>query len=461
MKKRKNFLIVFSFFLVLVSVISFTGCETTRIGPEIGTPTPPGPPTPLMLTISVIDSKTGIGVTGASVELFKLDGTKLTIVPTISGATYKYNINDVGAATLKVTATATGYGTSFYKTKIDLVNKVTELVILPIDKIVSTPGTLIPAGGSVTTSSTESKSPTPITITVPAGAVNTNTSITISAIPINNVPLPAPATTLVVAAVSVQPAGIVFAKPVTITFPMPYLSSAGTQLQLMEFVNNVWVGTVLKATIDNTGLLAKVDVDKTAQYALLDNIKLTGTFNISEIENENITLKPLTKEVEIFAGQIETLTTNEETSINRVVSSNATCTWISGLSNGQANFSFEWLNNVLNQAYGQRLNVTIPNFGSTTATFTQTLKIAWPTIPSGIKNQASGDGTWKVYVNVVELSPQTFDVTLDNPNMLKIQLTGQATFYGLGSFNDNGQSYTFKWVFKEGHNQGQVIGFGN
>jgi len=59
MNKRKNFLVVFSFLVALVSLVTFNGCETSRTGPEVGTTKVNVNPTPLMLTVTVVDSKTG------------------------------------------------------------------------------------------------------------------------------------------------------------------------------------------------------------------------------------------------------------------------------------------------------------------------------------------------------------------------------------------------------------------
>ena len=41
MNKKKNFLVVFSFLVVLAGSLVFSGCETSRVGPEAPRPNPP------------------------------------------------------------------------------------------------------------------------------------------------------------------------------------------------------------------------------------------------------------------------------------------------------------------------------------------------------------------------------------------------------------------------------------
>lgn len=461
MNKRKNFLVVFSFLVAIASLLTFNGCETSRTGPEEVTKKVEVNPTPLMLNVTVVDSKTGSGVPGVLVELYN-GPTKLTIVPTQSGSTFSYNIEGINATSLKVTATATGYGYSFYNARIDAAAKMAEEVRLLLDKLVTTAVNLTPTGGTVSVPSTESSAPIPnVIITVPPQAVTTNTTITVGTIPVNNVPQPPnPATTATVAVADLQPANVQFAKPITISFPLPYEAEPGEKLQLAEFVNGAWVPTVLYATVDASGLVATVNVDKTGKYCLLDNTEMSLTDEITDaarVENGSFDFPPLLKLKEILGD--EQLNSGTTTRIVKTNLARILLSWIGGRNMNA--FNLTYLENSIKQKYGANYVNFRGNDNSYLwntyfyRTLVQRFDIPWPGIPANIQ-ALRPTGDWAVFIFLKErYRTQNFTCrrVVGGRVIFNVVAGVRTTFYERVKYGD----YWFKYVST--HDQGGTIAY--
>ncbi len=301
--KKSNFLLVISFLVFVTGIVFLSGCESSRVEPEITVNTPPPAPAPLILQGSVLNSKTGLGVANATVSILKLDGTTVATVNTNASGAFTYDISSLTNTAYKITATASGFGYTFVNVTVDPVNRLAGIASLPIDPIVSVAVALTPAGGTAQgTTNTESKSGTAVSISVPANAVTSNTTINVSTVAVNNVPPPpAASTTTQVGVTNLTPAGITFAKPVTMSYPLPYRMKAGDKIPVMELVNGAWTTTTLQATVDASRTIATLDLSKTGQYALLDNTKIAGSVSGSVLLlNAGVTVSPLRKTEKIL-----------------------------------------------------------------------------------------------------------------------------------------------------------------
>lgn len=307
MMKKSNFLIAFSFLLFVTGIVFLSGCESSRVEPEITVNTPPPPPAPLILQGSVLNSKTGLGVANATVSILKLDGTTVATVNTNASGAFTYDISSLTNTAYKITATASGFGYTFVNVTVDPVNRLAGIASLPLDPIVSVAVALTPAGGTAQgTTNTESKASAPVSISVPANAVTSNTTVNVSTVPVNNVPPPPAATTTAqVGVTNLTPAGIIFAKPVTMSYPLPYRMKAGDKISVMELVNGAWTTTTLQATVDASRTVATLDLPKTGQFALLDNTKISGNVSGSvKLFDAGLTVSPLYKTEKILETKV-------------------------------------------------------------------------------------------------------------------------------------------------------------
>ncbi len=441
MKHKLTSLFTLTIFVAALLVV--TSCDTSETGPVVTRPNPPSAPTqPLILSGNVVDSKSSAGLNGATVEILKLDGSKVTTLTAGSNGSFSYDITNVNSEDLRVTAAASGYGFSFVTTKVDIVNKVARKVSIPLDRIAATQVTVTTSGGTATTASTESKASQPVTMTVPAGAVTQSTAIQLSQVPVNNAPLPQNANqNTQVGVVNLQPANISFAQPVTLTFPLPYKFLAGDQIPLMELVNGTWQNTGLFAVVDNSGYLANVNISKTAEYALLDNTNISGSVNnlfslkkVSEAtEERNFTFTSGTLAVEL-PGNIS-FTRNATNVITEAPTD-------------------EWIFNNLAQRYGATFTLAsgpgaIPN--------TVSFSVPWPGAAgnpykqnadgSGNINRPNESGDWSLKVVFEDFTEEFSNIDLNNPGYWTVNVTGTVR---------NWREKSRVWVWTV-HDQGIVI----
>jgi hypothetical protein len=90
--------------------------------------------------------------------------------------------------------------------------------------------------------------------------------------PLSTAPLPAapPSGLTAIAAVQLEPAGLTFVSPFlpTITLPLTATQTAGANLTLWLFENNVWADSGRKAVVSSDGKTAVTQVDRFGIYAL-------------------------------------------------------------------------------------------------------------------------------------------------------------------------------------------------
>ncbi len=452
MKKNKNTSVLFvvACLFFLVGSLLLSSCESSRVGPELPTPNPPAPPAqPLVLKGSVVDSKTGGAVSGATVQVLKQDGSTVTTLATDATGAFSYDITTLNQSVLKVTATASGYGFSFVYATIDLVNKAAQVVAIPLDKIQTTAINLTPTGGTATVPSNESVSGQGVTITVPPNAVTQNTAVTAAQVSVNNVPPPTnSASTTQVGVTNLQPAGITFAQPVKLSFPLPYEFNPGDQISLQELVNNNWTSANLNAAVDNTGLIANVNITKTAQYALTDNTVVSGSVSGSIISSDNnsvtLTLNKVldTRQYTFSSG---TLNITDLTG-SRVWTVTKTKKGIRNLPGDV------WVVNTFRQRFGADRFVGFTGISSTT-TFPVPYIVPWPGIPpkaatpdgAGNVDYPGQSGNWSVRVTVTSTSTTTVNISIEN-NFWKITVTAITNSWVISQK---------EWIWT-GHNQGAV-----
>lgn len=447
-KKTTNIYRVVSFLFVLVASVLLSSCESSRVGPDVGKPNVGTPPEqPLVLNGNVVDSKTSGSVPGATVQILRQDGTLIVPLSADASGNFSYDVSTVNQAVLKVTATASGYGYSFVFAKVDLVNKATQNVTVPLDKIQATAVNLTPTGGTANIPNTESKTGQPVSIAVPAAAVSQNTTVQVSAVTVNNVPPPTNATNNAQAAVAnLQPVGVTFSKPVVLSFSLPYQFKAGDLIPLVEFSNNNWQASTSNATVDAGGYIANVNISKTAQYALLDNTKVTGAISSSvvKVESNSSALKKvsqiLTPRVYNFSGGTLNISLPASYVVTQTFSNVITTTP-----------GDKWLWNTLAQRFGAALAGFA---GAGTYPYTYKESVPWPGIPPNAADPATGagnkdfpgnTGSWSVRVTVDNDTQSAGSVSVVNP-------------YWTATITVTNNTYKItskQWIWT-GHNQGEI-----
>lgn len=308
MNKRKNFLVVFSFLVVLVGSFVFSGCETSRVGPEVAKPNPPAPePLPIYLTGYVLDAKAGTGIANATVALLKLDGTSVSTAATNASGLFSFNMTalNVTGTDFLVSTSVAGYGygksTAFY----DKANNLASARPITLTKIESSVTVTIGAAGGAasTPPTTDSKATTPVSVTVPANAVPAGTQVTLAAVPVVSTPPPStPPTQNVISSNTLAAPGVTtFSQPVTMTFNLPFPLAAGTTipLLLLNTTTNVWENTGLNGVVTANGLTATVSVTKPGSYALLGNVSVAQTVNGKFVSDNGISVIKTQKIVDV------------------------------------------------------------------------------------------------------------------------------------------------------------------
>jgi hypothetical protein len=449
--KKKTFFQVLAIITFLIAGFIFSSCESSRVGPQLPTPNPPAPPAqPLVLKGNVFDSKTNGAISGAAVQILKQDGSSVASVATDAAGAFSYDITTLNQAVLKVTATASGYGFSFVYANIDLTNKAAEIVRIPIDKIQTTTVNLTPTGGTATVPSNESVSGQNVALTFPPNAVTTNTTVSVAQVAVNNVPPPTnAAASTQVGVATLQPVGITFAQPVRLTFPLPFEFNAGEQIPIQELVNNVWTATTLNAVVDNTLLLANVNITKTSQYSLVDNTVVSGTATGSILPYDN-------KSFEVKLNKIleDRQYTFSSGTLNITDLTGSKVWTVTKTKKGNLNLpSDSWIANTFKQRFGVDAFEGFTGISATT-TFPVSFSVPWPGIPPKAADQTTGagnvdypgvSGSWSVRVTVSSTSTTTVNVSIENARW-KISVTGVTNSW---------QITKREWVWT-GHNQGSV-----
>jgi hypothetical protein len=236
---------------------------------------------------------------------------------------------------------------------------------------------------------------------------------------------------------SLLPAGVTFASPITLSFPLPYKFKANDQVSLAELVNNVWQVSTVKAVVDATGYTATVNVSKTGQYSLQDNTSVSGTVTMHKaggvLEERSFTFTSGILKVELPG--VLTYTRTSTNVITEVPSD-------------------EWIFNTLAQRFGARFAAA----GGPGATpVTVAFNVAWPgptANPNKLNADGSGNvyrpfesGSWSIKVTYESYTDQFANAVLDNPGYWQVTVTGSM---------NNWREKSRVWVWTA-HNQGGVF----
>ncbi|MGK9476554.1 hypothetical protein [Melioribacter sp. OK-6-Me] len=274
--------IILSIFLVF-ALIAYTGCEGTKTEPIVNAPpTPVEPTAPLVLNGYVKDAVTLGGIQGATVILANESGEILTTLATDNTGNYQYDVSNVPGAKLKVSAVAASYGAKKVTATIDKNNYIAQVPTAYLIKLKSvTKSVSATNGGQVGTTTTEAVTTKQVSVDVPAGALSSDTQISVAPITSNNVvPLPATSNKVITAAANFEPTGITFAKPVTVSFPLPYISTPGKALSVYRLNPSTLEWEVKgTATVDAEGTSASTQITGFSSWTVADN----GTFSISSV----------------------------------------------------------------------------------------------------------------------------------------------------------------------------------
>ena len=275
--KNKISTFVIAISMMLVGLIVFSSCESSRVGPDLPQPNPPVPPAqPLIVSGFVKDLADKSIIPGVTVKISKADATVLTTVITDNSGKYSYDVSNVTESALTVAAAKDGYA---FKSEIATISKsenlasITDILLAKLT-VASAPIT-VASGGTITTPSTQSTSTTqPLTVSVPPNAVSATITLTAASVPAGQIPQPTTtANTVVESAGQFGPSGTTFTQPVTITFPLPSTQTAGKTFSLLQL--NEQLGTYTNsgftATVDASGTQAKADVLHFTIYALTED----------------------------------------------------------------------------------------------------------------------------------------------------------------------------------------------
>ncbi|KAF0151061.1 MAG: hypothetical protein FD143_2294 [Ignavibacteria bacterium] len=260
MNKMKNFLVVFSFLVLLAGAMVFSGCETSRVAPEVPRPNPPAPVAqPIVLNGFVKDLSNSSAIAGATVKITKADNSALTTLTTDNTGKYSFDVTNLTDVTLNINASKEGYGISGKVAEIRKANNIAIVadILLAKLQLASAPVTPV-AGGTASQSNPQTVATTPLTVTVPPNAVPSNITLTVSPVPAAQLPKPPTATNAIISAAYLGPSGTVFTTPVTVSFPLAARYAVGTTFPVMKLnaVTNVWANSGVVATVDASGTAA-------------------------------------------------------------------------------------------------------------------------------------------------------------------------------------------------------------
>lgn len=275
-QRSTSLIAVLPILLLLVGSFVFSSCESSRVGPELPAPNPPVPPAqPLVLTGFVKDLANLSPISAAIVKIAKADNTVLTTLLTDNNGKYAYDASNVTESALGVSATKDGYAfkgaiASLVKTSNSA--SVNDILLAKL-VVVSAPVT-VAAGGSATTTNTQSVAAQPLSISVPPNAVSAPITLTAAAIPAGQIPRPTTtANTAVQSAGQFGPSGTTFTQPVTITFPLPSFQTAGKTFALLQLneQTGAYTNSGFTATVDASGTRATASVTHFTIYALTED----------------------------------------------------------------------------------------------------------------------------------------------------------------------------------------------
>lgn len=428
-KISTSLIAIMPIFLLLLGSIVFSGCESSRTGPELARPNPPAPVAqPIVLSAYVRDISNLSAIAGATVRITKADNTLITTLLTDNSGKYSFDVTALTENAVLVNANKDGYG---FSNKIAEIKKalniaVVDDILLTKLQVASAPVTPA-AGGQATTPNPQTVSTTPLTVVVPPNAVPANITLTIAPIIASQVPSAPTAGNSIQSAAQLGPSGTVFAVPVTVTFPLPNRQAVGKTFNLLKLneTTNIWASTGIIATVNASGTAATAQLSSFSTYGVPDPLTITiPATGVTTTEN------------------LESFSLASGSSIRSYTETNNITISVTGT------VSSDWL---LGEVIKQAGNI---NIGS----FTQNIPFSVPGLPAeyikngvqynpGSPNEA---GNW-VYEWVVTRSTTTRNWTATGgvaPN----------NFSGSGAITEQKVDVTsasWKWV---AHNQGSVGG---
>lgn len=276
--ETKRFLSYIALIDIIVIAIFFNSCESSKTGPIVqAPPTEVTPPAPLVLKGYVKDAISLSSIQGATVILANESGVIITTLATDQTGKYEYDVTNVPGTKLNISAAAASYTSKKVVALIDKSNYTASVPIAYLTRISGTTQNIVAiSGGQISTSSIESVSGQPLTLQIPPNALPANTAITVAALTTSNVlPLPQTLNKMIAAAANFEPTGINFLQPVNVSFPLPYSTTPGKQLDLFRLnpITLVWENKG-SAIVDANGKTATAQLTGFSTWTLADN----GTF---------------------------------------------------------------------------------------------------------------------------------------------------------------------------------------
>jgi hypothetical protein len=445
MKSKKTTYSMVSFLLILIVSFVLSGCDTSRVAPDIGRPNPPAPPAvPLVFTGVVVDDPSGATIAGATVLI---QGTSLSATTNGSGVfTFSDLSNISGNITVLVSASNYGYGTG--AATIDKVNNQATSLVIFLKKIVTgTPVSVTAAsGGTASTSSSEAAGSNVVNIVIPPGVVSQTTQVSIASLPSDATPPTTNfSTTNDISSVVIYPVDVVFNSPgATITFSLPYQVPAGTVLPVYKIVNGAYQATSINATADASGLAATANVMSGGYYTIEDQVGVTSASSSSVHANSNILSKNTANELS-FSSSGSSQTIYLPTSVTNSIVSVTPSGFV---------YNINWFYNMLH-----KLQILRSTLSTTLGTHSGSdpVTLDFPALPSNFINNGvevnpkflNQSGTWYYYWYYIQQNP-SITINVKKASIFTIVYLSIKTSYVI----ENGTNKTGWWWVA--HNQGGI-----
>jgi hypothetical protein len=267
MKKFFSFLVLLAGMLVVIG----TGCKKD---PE---PDPVVPPVELILTGSVVNAATNVGIAGATVEI-----AGQTTLTTDAAGVYKLNVKKFAAGAYLVRASAAGYGYGSVVATVDANTAMANAITLaPLAPAVTIP----PQGGNIKVPDHESVDPgAEFVLTVPSGAFSQDVKISLTRFTGIAVPGYAVANKLNMVTFNMAIEGPTSSKPIQMVVPLPVRNLTSGTLDVLKYdpATDTWQTTGLTATINSATGKASFEISASGAYSLALSGKYVESQGIPE-----------------------------------------------------------------------------------------------------------------------------------------------------------------------------------
>jgi hypothetical protein len=295
LKKTKLQYLFFSLAFLIISGVLFSSCESSRVGPTVPTPNP-NPPTKqaLLLNGNVKDASNQVAISGASVTIVRTDGTIITTLLSDNSGKYSFDASNITASTVNISATKSGYAYGIRVAKINQTANTASVSDILLTRLQASTATVtVAAGGTASTTNTQSLAGQSLTVQVPANAVSSNIQLSVSSVPAGQLPQPTDLNTAIVSAGQFGPSGTQFTQPITISFPLPYNQTPGTTYALMQLneQTGAYTNSGFTATVNPDGTSASAAVTHFTTYTLQEGVTYsTNTPTTSSGTDQYVTL---------------------------------------------------------------------------------------------------------------------------------------------------------------------------